>query len=138
MLDDTKWRLCPLLQCLYFGDCAHFFNVSTFVPLRVTLLDVASGWPFSMFRLKALACALLLVGPASVSSISSLWTRDLDSFVAAERARAVQGILDNIGASGELAQGAEPGIVVASPSKANPNCTTHHCSSLGILLIAGC
>lgn len=38
------------------------------------------------------------------------------SFIAAEKARALQGILANIGANGSLAHGADSGIVIAAPS----------------------
>lgn len=47
---------------------------------------------------------------------------DLDSFVLTERTIALQGALDNIGPNGSEVAGASAGFVVASPSKANPNC----------------
>lgn len=47
---------------------------------------------------------------------------DLDAFVSSERAIALQGALNNIGPSGSEVAGASAGLVVASPSKANPNC----------------
>lgn len=47
---------------------------------------------------------------------------DIDAFVTAERSIALQGVLNNIGANGSLADGAAAGFVVASPSKANPDC----------------
>ncbi|KAF3007310.1 hypothetical protein E8E14_004704 [Neopestalotiopsis sp. 37M] len=46
---------------------------------------------------------------------------DIDAFVTAERSIALQGVLNNIGANGSLADGAAAGFVVASPSKANPD-----------------
>lgn len=46
---------------------------------------------------------------------------DLVSFITNERPVALQGILDNIGANGDLVQGADAGVVVASPSTDNPN-----------------
>ena len=48
-------------------------------------------------------------------------TGSLDSFIAAESPIALQGVLNNIGASGSKAPGASSGIVIASPSTANPN-----------------
>ncbi|KAM0720925.1 hypothetical protein Q7P37_003210 [Cladosporium fusiforme] len=45
----------------------------------------------------------------------------LDTWLDSERPIALQGILDNIGASGPQAAGAKPGIVVASPSTTNPD-----------------
>ena len=46
----------------------------------------------------------------------------LASFIASESPIALQAVLNNIGSSGALAPGAEAGLVVASPSKANPDC----------------
>ncbi|KIH89837.1 glucoamylase [Sporothrix brasiliensis 5110] len=45
----------------------------------------------------------------------------VDSFVAHEQTVALQGVLNNIGADGSLVPGAAAGLVVASPSKTNPN-----------------
>jgi glucoamylase len=53
---------------------------------------------------------------------SDLRSRDLTSFVAAERAIALQGALNNIGPNGSAVPGAGSGFVVASPSKVNPDC----------------
>lgn len=47
---------------------------------------------------------------------------DLDSFIATEGPIAYQGVLNNIGSSGSDASGASAGIVVASPSKTDPDC----------------
>lgn len=46
---------------------------------------------------------------------------DLASFITNERPVALQGILNNIGATGDLVQGADAGVVVASPSTDNPD-----------------
>ncbi|KAL8969690.1 MAG: hypothetical protein Q9183_001879 [Haloplaca sp. 2 TL-2023] len=46
---------------------------------------------------------------------------DLDSFLATENAVALQGILDNIGSIGKEVEGADSGIVVASPSRVDPD-----------------
>ena len=51
--------------------------------------------------------------------------RDLKTYVASERARSLQGILDNIGPDGAKVAGASSGIVVASPSTVNPDCKFH-------------
>lgn len=47
---------------------------------------------------------------------------DVDSFISTERPIALQGALNNIGPDGSEASGAIAGLVVASPSKANPDC----------------
>ena len=49
-------------------------------------------------------------------------TGSLASFLSSEGPIALQGLLNNIGSGGALAPGAEAGLVIASPSKANPDC----------------
>lgn len=46
----------------------------------------------------------------------------LASFIAFENPTALQGVLNNIGSGGILAPGVQAGLVVASPSKADPDC----------------
>lgn len=48
--------------------------------------------------------------------------RSVDSFIQNETPIAWQNLLCNIGPNGCRAQGAAAGVVVASPSKANPDC----------------
>ena len=69
-----------------------------------------------MSLLRWIVYTLVLAGPALVAAAPHLVERDLDSFVAIEKTRAVQGILDNLGADGALSHGAKAGIVIASPS----------------------
>ena len=49
-------------------------------------------------------------------------TGSVDSFVATESPIARQGVLDNIGSGGAKVSGAASGLVIASPSKTNPDC----------------
>jgi glucoamylase len=49
-------------------------------------------------------------------------TGTLDSWIAQESPFALEGILANIGSSGSQVSGAASGIVIASPSKSNPDC----------------
>ena len=53
-------------------------------------------------------------------------TGSLDSFTATELPIALQGILNNIGPAGVLVPGAAPGLVIASPTQNNPDCTYYH------------
>ncbi|RHZ44433.1 glycoside hydrolase family 15 protein [Aspergillus thermomutatus] len=46
---------------------------------------------------------------------------DINSFITTETTIAKQGVWDNIGADGALVSGASAGVVVASPSKENPD-----------------
>lgn len=48
--------------------------------------------------------------------------RSLEAFVAAESPIALRKLLCNIGSTGCAVAGANPGIVVASPSKHDPDC----------------
>lgn len=48
-------------------------------------------------------------------------TGSLESWLAAESPIALQSILANIGANGAKVAGAKAGVVVASPSKSNPD-----------------
>lgn len=61
--------------------------------------------------------SLVLYGFLFTAPVQSAPKTSLDSFVRTERAKAVQGILDNIGPDGKFDQGAAAGLVVASPSK---------------------
>lgn len=49
-------------------------------------------------------------------------TGSLDSWLATESPYALQGVLANIGPDGADASGASSGIVIASPSKSDPDC----------------
>lgn len=46
----------------------------------------------------------------------------LDGFITTERARAIQGVLANIGPDGAECPGCYPGVVAASPSTEDPDC----------------
>ncbi|CAK7266786.1 hypothetical protein SEPCBS57363_002269 [Sporothrix epigloea] len=61
----------------------------------------------------ALLAGLVTARYASATSVSD--------FVTQEQAIALQGVFNNIGANGSLAPGAASGLVIASPSTANPN-----------------
>lgn len=62
-----------------------------------------------------------------ITGVRGAWPQnvDVDSFVSTERTIALEGALNNIGPDGSEAAGAGAGFVVASPSKANPNCKSH-------------
>ncbi len=66
----------------------------------------------------------IFAGFASLAAAapSALGARDLTSFIAQERAIALQGVKNNIGPDGSKAPGAGAGFVVASPSRVDPPC----------------
>lgn len=71
--------------------------------------------------------AVVLYTHANVASaagelIPKTDSSNLDDFISSEYLVALQGVLANIGPDGALVDGADSGIVVASPSKAEPDC----------------
>ena len=46
----------------------------------------------------------------------------LESFIASETPKSLKGILDNIGPNGIQVEGAASGLVIASPSRVDPDC----------------
>jgi hypothetical protein len=78
---------------------------------------------FMMLALYSVFAALVYSFlPQVLCTPSNLNPRDLDSWVTAESAIALQGALNNIGPNGTKVAGAGAGFVVASPSKVNPDC----------------
>jgi Mn2+/Fe2+ NRAMP family transporter len=79
-----------------------------------------------IFIMRFLSALAVLLGAAfalpSPENIQERATGSLASWLSSENTVALQGVLANIGASGSKASGASAGVVVASPSKTNPNC----------------
>ena len=73
-----------------------------------------------LFKLVALCAAVILAAPTQ-ELLESRATGSLTSWLSSESSVALAGVLANIGSSGSRASGARPGIVVASPSKSNPD-----------------
>lgn len=68
------------------------------------------------------ALIALLAALAAGSRLLAQKQSTLDDFISSERKIALQGAINNIGGSGSsLVPGADPGIVVASPSRDNPD-----------------
>lgn len=63
-----------------------------------------------------------IVDSRSVCNYEERAAGSLASFIASEGPVALQGVLNNIGSGGVFAPGVATGLVVASPSKANPDC----------------
>lgn len=73
----------------------------------------------------ALASVLGALLPQSALAAPSEFDRrqsSLEDFIKAEEPIALAGLLANIGADGSQVSGAAAGIVVASPSKQDPDC----------------
>lgn len=75
---------------------------------------------FIMYFSSPLVTVLSLCSRSSAAS--NIQRRDLDSFVGTERAIALQGVLNNIGPHGSQVPGTAAGIIIASPSKSDPDC----------------
>lgn len=72
-----------------------------------------------------LSSLLLVMSLASCGFSMSLPIKrqsDVDSFIDSQKSISLAGVLDNIGGlNSTFADGADPGMVVASPSTVNPN-----------------
>ncbi|KAF2136267.1 carbohydrate-binding module family 20 protein [Aplosporella prunicola CBS 121167] len=74
-----------------------------------------------VLALAGLVGSLLFQGGASVPTAAHKRQDGVEGYLASESPIAYQSLLDNIGADGSGAQGAAEGIVVASPSKSDPD-----------------
>lgn len=74
---------------------------------------------------RALSAGLLLSGPVSGSPVKQLEDRQgtLEDFIKTQSEISIRGVLANIGPDGSKVPGAAAGIVVASPSRSDPDCT---------------
>lgn len=104
-------------------------HLSTWVPSFINIESAKQVFPnltFTRFNLCSLFIIPFLVSSAfSIPSLggSELRATDtLSSWLAFESSYALQGIIDNIGDGGSKVSGAESGILIASPSKSNPDC----------------
>lgn len=75
----------------------------------------------NLSKLFVLVTSLASVAPTPIQERQA--SSSLDTWLISESTIALQGVLNNIGPGGSKAQGAAAGIVVASPSKNDPNCT---------------
>ena len=84
---------------------------------------------------KSVLCGLLALLSLGVEAgpVSSHVKRQasLDAFVKSQADTSIKGVLANIGSDGSKAQGVSAGIVVASPSKTNPDCKQFESGCLG-------
>ena len=89
----------------------------------------------------SIVAACLLCAQQVIAAPTELGARDLTSFIASERKFALQGVLNNIGPDGANVSGAGAGLVVASPSKIDPDLSVPfiqndgHVFSSGILTL---
>lgn len=75
---------------------------------------------FLTTSLAALSLAQVAIG--APREILPRATGALDSWLATETPYALDGVLSNIGTDGKKVAGANAGVIVASPSKSNPDC----------------
>jgi len=98
--------------------------------------QVLSNLTFPQFNLRSLLAVPLVVNSilSSHPSRPNLHANSsLSAWLPVENSIALQGVLNNIGANGSKVAGAHPGIVVAGPSKSDPDCraTTNRLYELG-------
>lgn len=81
--------------------------------------------------------AVVLYSGAQAKPLGDLESRQtsIDAFITAQKTISINGVLANIGGGGSKAPGVPAGIVVASPSRSNPDCKSiHHVSSAQTML----
>ena len=117
-LSCGSFKLLPKLGIM----TANLYKAERAVAYFFVLLVSCFNHSLKMHFTQSLVGLVSLLISQSVAAPSDLRSRDLTSFVAAERAIALQGALNNIGPNGSAVPGAGAGFVVASPSKVNPDC----------------
>lgn len=76
----------------------------------------------SLFTQVIGATSVLVQQAFAISQYAQCVDDQISNFIVKNRPIALQGILDNIGPDGAKVAGAGLGLVIASPSKANPDC----------------
>jgi glucoamylase len=71
--------------------------------------------------LRALSAALVLTS-AHGREVNQRRQTSIDQFIKSQSDVSVNGVLANIGPDGSKAQGASAGLIVASPSRSDPDC----------------
>jgi len=71
---------------------------------------------------KSIARLAVLAACSIANASRTNAVNDLDAFIEKQRAISLQRVLDNIGPDGSRVEGAAAGVIVASPTKDDPNC----------------
>jgi len=100
-------------------------TMTSIVHLILCLIFCTMYFSPSIVGLVPLLCTRVIAAPSPHLDARS----PLDDFVSKESAISLQGALNNIGPDGSLVQGAKAGFVVASPSKADPDCKPSNLST---------
>ena len=115
-------RSCPSFRLyVLFGKSPTDFKK------HCLLLSLISSLRLCVVATRGAGPQITLEHKVDLTQIKSVSAAPLDDYIATESPIALQGILSNIGADGFGADGsrvlgAAPGLVVASPSKSNPDC----------------
>jgi len=73
----------------------------------------------------------LLLAGVNGSPFTEKRQASLDSYIRSQADVSIQGVLANIGPDGPKAQNVSAGLVLASPSRSNPDCMCNHKSNHG-------
>lgn len=109
------------LPTTFFSSLISFdrFNLTSFIPPPVMYSFT------SVLMVSSLALQAVFANPTRVKQREAeLLKRSVDSFIATESPIALRDILCNIGSAGACVSGASSGLVIASPDRTNPDCTT--------------
>ena len=118
-------------------DSQHVLLISSFIPTNATVaqgINKVVGFGFGLSIVSAIMRAitsLLLLGAAGLRSAFGLpgffvKRADVESFIATQEPLSLERLLCNIGDEGCEARDAPPGVVVASPSRRDPDCKCDH------------
>ena len=78
---------------------------------------------FYLLLASTLAVQPIFAIPDGLARGSDIRKRTVDTFLASESPIVLTNLLCNIGSAGACVSGAASGLVIASPSPTNPNCT---------------
>ena len=105
-------------------DILHSSSQGLLASNSTSLIEPIMQGLTSLFLLGTFAFQSILGYPGSsrVQRENVILKRAVDNFVATEEPIALEKLLANIGSTGSRVQGAASGVVVASPSKSDPDC----------------
>lgn len=115
-----NWATNGMLKSIGVGVVIFF--------LVLSVVSLPAGAPYTVAQIYRFASARpVVLRPLGKSSPQqSIFAPSSDSefetWLRLQREHSFRGVLDNIGPNGTKVKGAAPGIVVASPSKEDPDC----------------
>lgn len=113
-LVSASGRIVVVIKAPLMEKASLFYSLFTSVRVFTSIMHFSSSLITALFFL----CS-------ESSARADIRGRDLNSFVDTERAIAL-GVLNNIGPNGSQVPGTAAGLIIASPSKTDPDCEYLH------------